>query len=236
MTNQCAAQGCGMATKGFGIYCNAHSKRNIRHGHPLQLGITKGDLTGYRKEVRRFLDGRADREAWDKATDRLRLVAERCVETVRLYEGGRAMNRWEVQAARLFLSVWQDVDPKTIIETAAAMGMMLQSEPGRFWSDKAFLAQVARRFAGLTDRNAGTWWNDTTQQVHRVYRDIAPRTAVILGRTVHVAVGVIGCQIVKVQTERERAEREARNAMFAALASGEAVLDPKQSAGEAANV
>ncbi|MFC4351685.1 hypothetical protein ACFOW6_09050 [Fodinicurvata halophila] len=144
------------------------------------------------------------------------------METDRMFKGGRAMIRWEVQAARLFLSVWQNVDPKAIIETCASMGMIWIREPNRFQSDKAFVTQVARRFTGLSERNCGTWWSEATQQVHRVYRDIPPRTALILGRMVHVAVGVIGNQIVKVQAERERAEKEARNAMFTALASGEA--------------
>lgn len=220
MTTKCAAQGCGNTTKGYGKFCNSHGKRNLRHGHPCQQGITKGDLSPYRKEVRRFLDSRADPETWNKATERLTLVADRCRETVRMYEGGRAMNRWEVGAARMFLTVIENVEPKAIIETCAGLALMVQREPRRFQSDAAIFTQMSRRFTGLTEMNAGSYYNHATGQVHRVYRDVPPRTALILGQMLMVAVGVIGSQIAKVQAERERAERAARNALFAALAEG----------------
>jgi hypothetical protein len=221
MIHQCAARGCHRAPKGYSKYCGSCGQRNYRHGHPNQLGVTKGQLAPYRREVRRFLDGRHDPETWKKTTDRLDLLADRLDEQVRQYEAGRAMNRWQIGAARLFIGVLQDVDPKVIVETCAGMALMYCREPRKFQDDAAFFTQLSRRFLGLTDRWAGTYWSNKTGKMHKVYLDTPRRTALVLGQMLMVSVGVVGQYIARTKAEQERVDREARNALFAALASGE---------------
>ena len=175
----------------------------------------------YRREVRKFLDTRKDDLTWGKAGARLAVLIGKASDTVAMFDSGRAMCRWEVGAARLILMVTDDVDAREVIETVAAMALLRERDPRRFQDDAAFMVQCCRRFAGLTDRWAGQYWSEKTGSMHKVYHDVPRRTALLLGRYLMVAIGCIGIYMAKAQAERERVDREARNALFAALASGE---------------
>ena len=220
MYQTCATSGCSRRTKGFSKHCGSCGKRNARHGHPLQETISKGDLAPYRRSVRNFLNSRTDRDAWTKAADRLAVLTEQATTYIAAYQGGTAVNRWQLQAYRMILRVIEDAATTTVIETVAGMALYRCREPRRFRSDEAFLTQMTRRFVGLTDQNAGTYYSHALGRTVRVYRDTPPRTAVILGRLLMETIGVISLVQHRQEVERQRAERQASQALFDALVEG----------------
>ncbi|WP_244424602.1 hypothetical protein [Methylobacterium nodulans] len=100
-----------------------------------------------------------------------------------------------------------DVEPKAVVETALAMFLLLEAEPRRFRSDAGFRTQLVRRVRGLTDMNAGTFWENDTGKVRRVYKDVPPRAIVVMGQWLAEAFGGAGTHMARLE-ERDRQERE----------------------------
>lgn len=207
----CSVSGCGRRTTGHSRYCNSHKTRSRRHGHPKQGAVTKAELKPYRKAVAEWMDV-GDR--WSKVLpvwDGLVRWAHG-VRAVRL--SGKPMCRFTADMAAEVLHVAADVEAKDVVEVVAGMCLMEEGDRRRFRSDDAFRVQVARRFRGLTETNAGCYWDQAEGRMKRVYRDPSPRVSVMLGQVLVERLGVVG---VYVHRARER-DDEARRVMVRALA------------------
>jgi hypothetical protein len=112
------------------------------------------------------------------------------------------MVRAQVQAAQQVQVLAGSALPSTIVNLALAMFLMHDAEPRRFASDRSFDFQLVRRVRGLAPVNAGSYWNNKAQRTTKVYRDLPPRVAELLGRQPREAFGLAGSMLA----EKERAE------------------------------
>ena len=83
---------------------------------------------------------------------------------------------------------------------------LMQDQRSRgFVSDEAFDFQMVRRVRGLTDTNAGSYWDHREQRARRVYRDIPPRVTQAMAFILKEAFGAPA--IFLADKERKNAER-----------------------------
>jgi hypothetical protein len=127
------------------------------------------------------------------------------------------MPRHERIAAEEVLKLSDAVSPREIVETALALFVMQDLEPRRFRSDRAFRIQMVRRVRGLTDLNAGSWFDHQTGKTKRAYKELSPRAAMVLGLWLAEAFGGVGLHLAKLeQTEADKKQEEQR-ALHASL-------------------
>jgi hypothetical protein len=81
------------------------------------------------------------------------------------------------------------------------MYVMLEMDPRRFASDQAFRTQLVRRVRGLTEVNAGVWWDHRAGRNKRAYKDLSPRTTAIMGELLVRAFGAPGVMLARKEAE-----------------------------------
>ncbi|RTL16341.1 MAG: hypothetical protein EKK52_18580 [Burkholderiales bacterium] len=202
MTKQCAARGCTEGTTGYSTLCDNHKHIQRRHGHPEQGGITVHRLRPYLKRVEARRAKNKDSDAWSILEARWSALEAHAQGILAEWASGKAMVSAQVQAAQQLQALSGSVPPSTIVNTALAMFLMRDAEPRRFASDRAFDFQLVRRVRGLAPVNAGSYWNHKAQRTTKVYRDLPPRVAELLGRQLREAFGLAGFMLA----EKERAE------------------------------
>jgi len=118
------------------------------------------------------------------------------------------MNRHQRQACQEIVRVADHVEPDLAAETALALFVMQEQAPRRFLSDVAFWHQLARRVRGLTDVNAGTWFDVNTGKLKRVYRDLPAKTTLTVGKALAEAFGTAGLMLARKETEDAEMQRK----------------------------
>jgi len=88
-----------------------------------------------------------------------------------------------------------------ISHTALAMFILQKQHPTRFRDQHGFLHQLTRRLRGLTDMNAGTWFDHSTGKVKRVYRDLPARTSQQFGQSALEVFALAGAVLAKKEIE-----------------------------------
>lgn len=206
---QCAVSSCGAATAGHSTLCERHKRTQRRHGHPEQVGITVHDIKPYRKRVAARQSKNQNNPAWPLLAQRWQVLVDSSADTVATYLRGTAMVAYVVKAAEQVQRIATTVSPEVVVETTLAMYLMREERPGRFQSDKAFSFELARRVRGLTESNAGTYWDAQTGKTKRVYKDLTPKAMEVLAGQLVSAFGGAGLFIAgleKAEQERARAD------------------------------
>src|SRR5262249_28585994 len=147
------------STTGWSTLCNSHKSRKRRHGHPTQRGVSKAELAHYVKIVRQRKRRNTNNPFWNAVGARWAGLVEYARGEVKTFYTGKPMVGWEVKACDAIVKVAENVEVQAVVETALAMYLMLECDPRRFLSDEAFRFQLVRRIRGLTEVNAGTWWD-----------------------------------------------------------------------------
>jgi hypothetical protein len=156
MLRTCRAPGCrAFAASSFAAYCPTHRRNLRRHGAVDQKAITKAHLRPYLKAVRERIAKNPDSPAWTTLDARWRALVDHAEGILGQFSRGRAMNRFEVAAAREVVKLGKEVKPREVVEATCGMVAMWVIEPRKFRSDEAFWVQLARRVRGLTDVNFG---------------------------------------------------------------------------------
>lgn len=213
---RCRIPGCCGKSSKWGAYCNSHKIRDRRHGDPEQETITKAIINPYIKIVRKRLE---------KNLELQDALAERWAETLeqsRRYltdfvERGVPYVRTKREAAEELIKLSLHVDTREIAETAMAIYVLWDWEPGRFKSDRGFWFQLVRRCRGLAEVNAGSWYDHTSGKTKRVYRDLSPRTSKVMAEIIGDTFGAAGLTIARKETEErfkgELAKAKVRQAL-----------------------
>ncbi|MBT3066579.1 hypothetical protein [Rhodoferax sp. U11-2br] len=209
---QCRAPGCLAATYGYSTYCQNHKQKLRRHGAPTQDGITVHELRPYVTLVETRKAKNPTSEAWAILVARWDVVQDNARATLQRFAEGRAGNRVERLAAHHLVKVGQSVEPWVVIKTALGLFILQEQQPARFTNDAAFDFQLVRRVRGLTDSNAGAYWDHNEQRSKRVYRDIPPRVIQAMAHPLKAAFGTAGLMlaakerqdIAKASDERRR--------------------------------
>lgn len=217
MKRSCITTGCLGTTSTYGRYCPTHKTRLRRHGHPLQQGVTKADLKPYLAVVDEIMEHNRDNATWDIAVQRWNALVHHCQSIVATYLKGKAMVRSKVQAAQEVIRLAEHVEPLEIIRTVCAIYLMAEYRPRTFLSDQAFIHQLVRRCRGLTEANAGTWYDHTTGKTKRVYRDLPPRTVLTLGQMIAEILGPVGLAVARADHQKRDHQTQQKEHLKAAL-------------------
>lgn len=215
----CRAPGCGARTTRYGRYCNTHKSRLRRHGDAEQKTITKTDLKPYLDLIGRRRRKNPTNPFWAALEQRWTGVCVDAEATIAVLST-RAGLRSDRQSAQEVLKLQSSCEPQAVIDTTMAMFMMLEMEPRRFRSDDAFRLQLVRRVRGLTETNAGQWFDHRTCKMKRAYRDLPPQTARTMASILAKAFGGGGLTLAKL----EQRDWEERHRARDALAEGAATL------------
>lgn len=217
MPRPCRTPGCQEAAHGYSQFCENHKKTIRRHGAPTQRGVTVHELKPYVALVEARKARNPDSEAWTILTARWEAVLGQAQGVLQRYAEGRPGVRWERLAAHHLVSIGRDVEPWSVVRTALALYLMLDQQPSRFVSDAAFDHQLVRRVRGLTDTNAGAYWDHQEQRSKRVYRDIPPRVIQAMAQPLKAAFGAPGLALAAKEREDADKANEERRRLAAAL-------------------
>lgn len=217
MSKPCSVPLCSTTAAGFGNLCDRHKAIRRRHGHPEQSGVTVQELAPYRKRVKHRMDKNNSNPAWDILGQRWEMIINAAKADEAEIRNGRPFVTYQREAHTELVKLANEVPVDSLIETALAMFLMQEEQPRRFKSDAAFDTQLARRARALTESNAGTYWDEKTKRVKRVYRDISPRTLAVMAQHLKTAFGVAGLYVARLEQQEQQQADSERAALTNAL-------------------
>ena len=230
----CNVPGCAKQTEGYSSLCGSHKRRQRRHGSPTQTTISSAKLITYRRDIKRWLDGRPEQNGWDP----LRTLFGHVVGEARAeldLAGTRASPRYLRQAHEDIVKVADEgaerVDQAVL--TVASMFDLQNHEPRSFASDDGFRVQLARRFRSHSDVNVAVSWSQAEGRNKRVYRDASNRRLVTLGQLLSRALGALSMTIIATRgqeaAEKVQERQEAFERVRASPGSAARVESPEES-------
>jgi hypothetical protein len=213
----CRIQGCALPVSGFSFYCEAHKRRNRRHGHPTQLTITAHELQPFRKRVRARIEKNMGNNTWNMLGARWEALIEIAKAEETTYLAGATHSRYEREAWFNVVKIGISASGMEVIEVALAMYLLQEENSQRFKSDAAFGGQLARRVLALAPVNVASYHDNKARKVKRVYRDAKPKTTAILARILQDAFGVAGLTVAHLERYERDKLRNEKQALFDAL-------------------
>lgn len=210
----CAVPHCGStAASDYSPHCRRHKSTLRRHGATDQRGITKAELTPYLARIEARIAKNPDSDAWAL----MEAIWSSIVSEAKATANRRIENRYERNAANEIAAIALDCTPGEVIRTVLAMVLFWHERPRRFASDEALRVQIARRVRALSQRHVGLRYDDRTGQQVRVYREMTPKAAAILGRKLMIAFGAIGLHLAALDDRDRKAAQEAKQRLATAL-------------------
>lgn len=198
----CRVPSCSSAASSrWGVYCDSHKVRQRRHGHPLQRAVSKSELAHYVAFVRQRKARNPDNPFWGATKARWGGLIEHAQGVMKTYYSGRPMVGWEIKACESLVKIAENVEADVVVEAALGMYVMQEMDPRRFHSDEAFRFQLVRRISGLTDVNAGVWWDYKAGRNKRAYKDLSPRSTQIMADMLVKTFGTPGVMLAKREAE-----------------------------------
>ena len=155
--------------------------------------------------------------AWAILEDRWKATKDYAKTVVNAFEGGEASNRNTVDACRQLVALWDAVPPSQVVQMALAIYLQADDRPHRFKSDRAFGFQMVRRMRGLSTINAGIWWDPRTRKSKRVYKDLPPKTVLVMKELLVSAFGAVGLQLAGFERQRQAESEQARQRLAVAV-------------------
>ncbi|RYC33624.1 hypothetical protein D3273_03955 [Lichenibacterium minor] len=202
MARHCRSPGCTAEATQYGAYCTSHKSTLRRHGDADQRGITKADLKAPLRAIRGRIERNSGNPVWGQSEGRWREVVGHARAVLARQGAGSAYAR---QAASETVKLAEAVEAREIMATAFAVYLMADQQPRRFLSDTAFRVQLVRRLRGLTEANAGTWFDHKTGRTKRVYRELPPQAAGVMGEWIAKAFGAVGLFLARMDREQREA-------------------------------
>ncbi len=210
----CTVPNCGSpAASDFSPHCRRHKSALRRHGAPDQIGVTKTELAPYLARIEARIAKNPTNETWPLMEEIWAAIIAEAEATA----SRRIGNRYERRAANEIISIAQDVSPSTVIATVLAMVLLWHDRPLRFRTDDALRVQIARRVRALSSRHVGLRYDHETGQQVRIYREMPPKAAVILGRKLMTAFGAIGLRLADLDARDSEAATEAKKRLATAI-------------------
>jgi hypothetical protein len=211
----CRVAGCCSPTSSrYSIYCSTHKAHLRRHGAVDQEGITKGDLKPFLRLVQARIEKNQESPLWTQLEARLAALADHA-RSLLAYRG--AMPRHERIAAQELQKLSDAVAPWEVIQTTLALFVMSELQPRRFRSDRAFRTQLVRRVRGLTDLNAGTWFDHQTGKTKRAYKELYPRASAVMAQWLANAFGGAGLHLAMLEQTEADTKQQEQQAIHASL-------------------
>lgn len=214
MSQPCRVPHCGApASSQFSPHCRRHKSILRRHGGTTQQAITKADLNPYLNRVRRRIQRNPDSPLWAI----LDAAWEEAVNVARSDANVRIGNRYQRQAATEIVNIATDADAREIGTVTLSMFMLRHEQPGRFEGDRAFWHQLARRVRCLSQRHVGIAYSHKSGSSHRLYRELTPRAAILLGQSLGRCFGAAGLQLAELEKREREAAAQTANLLTTAI-------------------
>jgi hypothetical protein len=205
---RCSVAGCDRpASSQFSRHCNQHRSKVRRHGDPQQRGVTKADLQPYVAMVRRRMHANPNSPAWELMQRRWAALVTDARTRIAADQAGAARYWPNVKAAEEIVRLAEEVEPREVVETVAAMTIMLTLDPHWFRSDDAYDAQLVRRVRGLTPSAAPTY-RDRAGKARRAYPALSPRVVKVMAEWLRITLGVLGQRLAVLELQEREAEAE----------------------------
>ena len=218
MNRPCRAPGCtGTTSSRFSPYCTAHRGRLRRQGSVDQRPISKRELASYVKLVEKRIAKNADNPAWGRLEDSWGRLLHHAKGIVAEAASGRPGPRHERTAARELVRLGDHVATRDVVVCALAMFVMLQLDGHKFPTAPGFRAQLVRRVLRLTDVNSTMYFDRTTGNAKRVYRDLPPRAVGVMGAWLTETFGVAGVHLGRLELRDFEAGKNVKQELYAAL-------------------
>jgi hypothetical protein len=217
MTIICRAPGCSARVAGYSGFCSNHAKRKRRHGHCDQQGVTAARLKPHLDLVRSYIVRRGGEALQGKLEAVLNAALADAKGTVAEALSGRPFHRYEAEAAVEFVRVVESSSARAIIETVAAMTILIHREPGAFKSDDAARVQTSRRFRCLSPETKRRYLGRSDCRTKTVSRDLRLAVSTALGRRLHEALGAVGLMIAEGADAEHQRRAAAHQEAYAAL-------------------
>ncbi|AQS47067.1 hypothetical protein BMG03_04085 [Thioclava nitratireducens] len=210
----CAVPNCGTpAASGYSPHCRRHKSVLRRQGAPDQRGVTKAELAPYTARIEARIAKNPDSEAWPLMEEAWAAIVVDAQSTA----NHRVGNRYQRSAANEIAAIAQDCNPGKVIVTVLGMVLFWHERPLRFASDESLRVQIARRVRALSQRHVGLRYNHRTAKQVRVYREITPKAAAMLGRKLMTAFGGVGLQLAELDERDRKAAHEAKQRLATAI-------------------
>lgn len=212
----CAVPHCGSpAASQFSPHCRRHKSTLRRHGAPDQNGVSKTELAPYLARIEARIAKNPDNETWPL----LEAAWANVVTEAEATASRRIGNRYARNAANEIVGIAQDVAPGTVIATVLAMVLMWHDRPLRFRTDDALRVQIARRVRALSSRHVGLRYDHRTGQQIRVYREMTPKAAALLGLQLMLAFGATGLHLAALDERDRKAATETKQRLATAISN-----------------
>lgn len=210
----CAAPNCiSPAASTYSPHCKRHKSTLRRHGAPDQRGVTKAEIAPYLARIEARIAKNPNSEAWPLMEAAWSaIIAEAQVGSCR-----RIGSRYDRTAADQLTSIGSDANPRTVIATVLAVIALWAERPRRFASDGALRVQLARRVRALSQRHVGLRYDHRTGRQVRVYRELTPKAAAIVGRILMTAFGGVGLQLAALEERDREAAQLAKQRLATAI-------------------
>lgn len=146
--------------------------------------MTVHELKPYRDRVAMRRAKYPANATWDILRERWAAVAVNAETILKAHAAGRPGSAHATQAAHHIKQLAATVPDGVVMDAALAMFLMLEAQPQRFQSDRAFDFQLSRRVRALSDVNAGTYFDHEAGKTKKVYRDVLPGTLIVSDRRI----------------------------------------------------
>jgi hypothetical protein len=212
MAKPCAVVGCRRAATRYSPHCEHHRTHARRHGHAEQLPLRAHEIEEHRAAVRAFMARHPKEEGWAIIGRRWKAVLAEAQGEIDARESGHATARHHYESAKALQRLAGRVEYETLLETALALLLHLEANPGRYRSDDAFrfqFARIMRRLAPITA--TGTAWDEARGRVRKTYRDWSPRLIRSFANRLLDAFGAAGIGLARrLKAAEARRQEEAR--------------------------
>ena len=112
-----------------------------------------------------------------------------------------------------------EVAARDVWKTVVALYLLRRADPRRFRSDRAFQFQLQRRVRALAPISQGTYWDEKTGKVKKVFRDHTPRTLEQIGVWLQQLFGPVGVHFERLLDREEESKRKAAEDFRVVLAT-----------------
>lgn len=184
-----------------------------------QRGVTKSDLRPYLRMVEGRIASNAENPVWAKMDARWSTLVSHARDRLAAYEAGTATSAPLRIASQELTRIAELVEARQVVVTVAAIFMMQVDDPYAFRSDAAFTMQLVRRVRALGDRGAAQYVDARSGKTRRMYRELSPRAALVMGQWVAEALGALGLRLAALErheaAERDQERRELSDALMA---------------------
>jgi hypothetical protein len=152
----------------------------------MQTSLKAAELEPYKLAIRRSWRANESSRFWEVIQERWERVVEHSVAVIHEQSRGVALIQTSVVAAQEIIKLHRNVPFQDLAVTAMAVYFLSMERPLRFRDHQGLRFQLVRKVRALDDLAVYQRWNTKRQAMHRVYRNLPPRTVHAIADHLHI--------------------------------------------------